>query len=117
MVDMEWLLGDEDVWSVELEYRLKRAITFDPTIGSCSNFYRGFLRLFSMGKFWNRCSVRRMSGRSNMIIWSKEPYHLIRPLDRAQTFTEAFFLRLALESLFSDKDVWSANLSIGSKGP
>ena len=31
---MEWLLGDEDVWSVKLEYRLKRAITFDPTVGS-----------------------------------------------------------------------------------
>jgi hypothetical protein len=26
------LLGDEDVWSVELEYRLKKAITFDPTV-------------------------------------------------------------------------------------
>jgi len=35
---MEWLLGDEDVWSVELEYRLKRAITFDPTVGSPSKF-------------------------------------------------------------------------------
>jgi len=22
---MEWLLGDEDVWSVELEYRVKKA--------------------------------------------------------------------------------------------
>jgi hypothetical protein len=33
-VDMEWLLGDEDVWSVELEYLLKRAITFDPIVGS-----------------------------------------------------------------------------------
>jgi len=63
MVDMEWLLGDEDVWSVELEYRLKRAIIFYPTVGSRLNFYRGFLRLFSLGKFWNRCSVRRMSGR------------------------------------------------------
>jgi hypothetical protein len=31
---MEWLLGDEDVWSVELAYRLKKAITFDPTVGS-----------------------------------------------------------------------------------
>ena len=37
-VAMEWLLGDEDVWSVELEYRLKRAITFDPTVGSPSKF-------------------------------------------------------------------------------
>jgi len=41
MVTVEWLLGDEDVWSVELEYRLKRAIPFDPTVGSRSNFYRG----------------------------------------------------------------------------
>jgi hypothetical protein len=41
MVAVEWLLGDEDVWSVELEYRLKRAIPFDPTVGSRSNFYRG----------------------------------------------------------------------------
>jgi hypothetical protein len=41
MVAMERLLGDEDVWCVELEYRLKRAITFDPTVGSRSNFYLG----------------------------------------------------------------------------
>ena len=31
-VAMEWLLGDEEVWSVELEYPLKRAIPFDPTV-------------------------------------------------------------------------------------
>jgi len=39
-VAMEWLLGDEDIWSVELEYRLKRSITFGQTVGSHSNFYR-----------------------------------------------------------------------------
>ena len=39
-VAMEWLPDDEDVWCVELEYRLKRAIPFDPTVGSRSNFYR-----------------------------------------------------------------------------
>jgi hypothetical protein len=38
---MEWLLGHEDVWSVELEYRLKSAIPVDPIVGSRSNFYRG----------------------------------------------------------------------------
>jgi len=38
-VAMEWLLGDEDVWSVKLEYRLKRSITFCQTVGSHSNFY------------------------------------------------------------------------------
>jgi hypothetical protein len=44
---MEWLLGDKDVWSGELDYPLKRAITFDPTVGSRLNVYRGFQRLFS----------------------------------------------------------------------
>jgi hypothetical protein len=48
-IAMEWLLSDEDVWSPVLEYQLKSAITFDPTVGSYSNFYRGFERLFSLG--------------------------------------------------------------------
>jgi hypothetical protein len=38
-VAMEWLLDDEDVLSVELECQLKRAIPFDLTVGSLSNFY------------------------------------------------------------------------------
>jgi hypothetical protein len=46
---MESLLSDEDVWSPVLEYRLKRAITFDPTVGSRSNFYKGFQRQFCLG--------------------------------------------------------------------
>jgi len=62
-VDMEWLLDDEDVLSFEMEYQLKRAINFDPTVGSSSNFYMGFQRLFSLGKLWNRCLVTRTSGR------------------------------------------------------
>jgi hypothetical protein len=51
-VAMEW---DEDVWSGDIEYPLKRAITFDPTVGSRSKFYMGFQRLFSLRKLWNRC--------------------------------------------------------------
>jgi hypothetical protein len=61
-VVMEWLLGDEDVWSGELEYRLKRVLTFDATVGSCSNFYRGFESLFWLVMIWNRCLETRMSG-------------------------------------------------------
>ena len=33
---------NEDVWSPVLDYRLKRAITFDPTVGSRLKFLRGF---------------------------------------------------------------------------
>ena len=38
---MEWLLDDEDVWSIELEYQLKRAKTFDPTEVSRGCFHWG----------------------------------------------------------------------------
>jgi hypothetical protein len=62
-VVMEWLLNDEDVWSVVQEYQLKSAITFGLTVGSRLNFYRGFQSLFSLGKLWNHCSVTRMSSR------------------------------------------------------
>ena len=51
-----------------------------------------------------------MSGRSNLIIWSKKQYLLIRPFDRAQTFTEAVFLRVAMEWLLGAEDVWSVEL-------
>ena len=45
-VAMEWLLGDEDVWSPILEYRFKRAVSFDPTVRSRQNFQKAvFLRL------------------------------------------------------------------------
>jgi len=42
-----------------VEYRFERAITFDPTVGSPSNFYRIFRKLFSLEKMWNRYSVSR----------------------------------------------------------
>jgi hypothetical protein len=38
---MEWQLGNQDIWLVELEYRLKKAVTFDPTVGSRSKFSKG----------------------------------------------------------------------------
>jgi len=39
----------EDVLSIELEYRLKRAITCDPIVGSRSNLYRVSKGCFSCG--------------------------------------------------------------------
>jgi hypothetical protein len=51
-----------------------------------------------------------MCGLLNLTIWSKKPYLLIRPLDRALTFAEAVFLRVAKEWQFGDEDVWSVEL-------
>jgi hypothetical protein len=39
---MEFLLDDEEVWVASLEYRLKKAITFDATVVSRSNFFKSF---------------------------------------------------------------------------
>jgi hypothetical protein len=46
---MEWLLGDQDVCLPILVYRLKRAIPFDPTIGSRSKFSKGCFPWVSYG--------------------------------------------------------------------
>jgi hypothetical protein len=117
---MEWLLGDEYVWSVELQYRLKRAINFGLTIGSRSNFYRGFLILFSLGMLWNRCSVTRTSGRQPWVSAQKGHNFLYDrwiALKFLQGFLEAVFPGLDMEWLLGDEDVWLPTLSIGLEGP
>jgi hypothetical protein len=51
-----------------------------------------------------------MSGVWNLSIGSKGPYLLIRPLDLSQTFKEVVFLRVAMEWLLGEEDVWSVEL-------
>jgi len=117
-VPMEWLLGDKDVCSVELEYRLTRAITFDPTFGSRSNFYRGFQRLFSLGKLWN-CWVTRMYCRQPWESAQKGHNNLSDrwiALKFLQVFREVVFKGVPMEGLLGDEMCARSNLSIGSKG-
>jgi len=38
-VDEESILGDDEVWSSQAGWTVRKAITFDPTVGSRSNFY------------------------------------------------------------------------------
>jgi hypothetical protein len=49
-VDKISLIDTDGVWSsqtsVRLEYQLNRSTTLDPAVGSCSNFYKSFWRLF-----------------------------------------------------------------------
>jgi hypothetical protein len=72
-VALDSLLNDEEVWSASLEQRLKRVITFDPTVGSRLNFYTSFRRPFSLVLLWNRYSMTRRSGRPDLSHSSKEP--------------------------------------------
>jgi len=41
----------------KLEYRFERAITVDATVGSPSNIYRSFRKLFFLEYMWNCYSV------------------------------------------------------------
>jgi hypothetical protein len=41
-LDEESILGDDEVWSSHAGWTVRKAITFDPTIGLRSNFYRSF---------------------------------------------------------------------------
>jgi hypothetical protein len=41
-VAIESILRDVEVWLAILEYRLKRSITFDSTVGWRSKSYKGF---------------------------------------------------------------------------
>jgi hypothetical protein len=58
------------------EYRFEKAITFDPTVGSPSNFYRSFRKPFSLEQMWNRYSVR----------WRSRRFKLEFRFERAITF-------------------------------
>jgi hypothetical protein len=49
---MEWMWNRQLVRSrpgrARLEYRFERAVTFDPTVGSRTKFFRSFRRPFSI---------------------------------------------------------------------
>jgi hypothetical protein len=105
-VAMEWLLGDEDVWSVKLEYRLKKAITFDLIVGSRSNLSRGCFPWGSYGMTtrWRGCMVTRtrVSAQKRQNFWS-DRWIAFKHL---QGFLEVVFLGVAMEWLLGDEDVW-----------
>ena len=116
-VAMEWLLGDEYVWSVKLDYRLKRAIAFDPTVGSRSKFSRGCFLGVAMEWLLDDEDV-----------WSVElEYRLKRAIDFDPTVGSCKKVYKGFQRLFSLGELWSgysmtrmsgrSNLSISLKGP
>jgi len=66
LFSMEWMRKRYSVmmWSgpARLDGRFRRAISFDPTVGSRSNFYWNFRMAFSMEWVRNRYSAMMRSG-------------------------------------------------------
>jgi hypothetical protein len=60
---VESLLGEAEVSSPTATVPVRKGITFDPTVGSPSKFYRSFRTPFSKVLMWNRYSVRRPNRR------------------------------------------------------
>jgi len=116
-VVMEWLLGDEDVWSIELEYWLKRAITFDPTVGSHSKVSRGCFLGVAME--WPLADED---------VWAVElEYRLKKAIAFDLTVGSCKKVYRGFQRLFSLGELWNGysmtrmsgrlNLSISLKGP
>jgi hypothetical protein len=65
-VDEESILDDDEVWSSQAGWTVRKAITFNPTVGSRSNFYRSFRMRFYMEWKRNRYSMMMRSGRARL---------------------------------------------------
>jgi hypothetical protein len=65
-VDEESILVDDEVWSSQAAWTVLKAITFHPTVGSRSNFYRSFRMHFSMEWMRYRYSMMMRSGRARL---------------------------------------------------
>jgi len=65
-VDEGSILGDDEVWSSQARWTGRKAITFDPTVGSRSNVYWSFRMPFSMQWMRDRYSVMMRSGRARL---------------------------------------------------
>jgi hypothetical protein len=65
-VDEESTLGDDEVWSSQAGWTVRKAITFDPTVGSRSNFYWSFWMNFSMEWMRDRYSMMMRSGQARL---------------------------------------------------
>jgi len=58
---MESLLVEKEVLSLKTGLLLKNVITFDQTVGSCSNNYSGFWRPVSLYYIWKPYYLKRRS--------------------------------------------------------
>jgi len=65
-VDEESILADDEVWSSQAGWTGRKAIIFDPNVGSVLNFYWSFRMRFSMEWMRNRYSLMMRSGRARL---------------------------------------------------
>jgi hypothetical protein len=107
-VAMDSLLDDEEVWSAKLEKRLKRAITFDPTVGLRSSFTwvsRGYFPCGCCGittRWWGGLVGHTLvTCQKGNKFWSDSwipPKFLLE-------FSEAVYFGVGMESLLGDGEV------------
>jgi hypothetical protein len=109
-VDEGSILGDDEVWSSQAGWTGRKAITFDPTVGSRSNFYWSFRMPFSTHWMRNRYSVMMRSGRARLDGWSKG--HNFRSdrwiaIKLLLEFPDTLFHGVDEGSILGNDEVWS----------
>jgi len=81
-----------------LECRLKRSITLDPTVGSCSNFYRSFKRLVSLASQQHRHMTPVVSRRARLVYQLKRSITLGPTVESFLNFYRSFKRLVSLTS-------------------
>jgi len=72
------------------EYWFERVITFDPTVGSPSNIYSSFRKLFFLEYMWNRYSMTRRSRRSRLEYRFERPITFDPSVGSLSNFNRSF---------------------------
>jgi len=110
-VDEGSILGDDEVWSSEASRTVRKAITFDPTVGSRSNFYWSFRMHFSMEWMRDRYSVMMRSvepGLMNSLKGHNFQSHRWISMKLLLEFLAALFHAVDEGSILGDDEVWSS---------
>jgi len=108
-VDEESILDDDEIWSSQAGWTVRKAIIFDPTVGSGSNFYWSFRMHFSIEWMRYRYSMMMRSGRARLDGRSKG--HNFRSdrwiaIKLLLEFPDALFHVVDEESILDDDEVW-----------
>ena len=87
--------SDRTIPPTPLENRVKRSITIDPIIGSCSNVFHEFSEADFDGVAWNRYDTLTVSGRGHFTDSAREPGQKVHNYRSDRWIAIKFFSRVS----------------------
>ena len=88
-----------------LEKRVKRSITIDPTVGSCSNVFHEFPEAVFDGVAWNQYNKLTVSGRGHSTDSDREPGQKVHNFRSDRCIAPKYFSQVS--RCYFDRGVWN----------